>query len=197
MEVLEKAGRCTVCQHDSRVVIDECLASESLSIRDVSLQFGLTPASVHRHKQNHVTASIRKALAREDEAALERTHQHQDKLASRWMERLESTYERTVDGAERAAGDDKLWSQGAKFLAVAAKLIDTGLRADGVIGVRDGGPVTNIGQVVVIPMPNRSALDSQSSALDSKQRACIDIVTTNVTNDLELPALTPGEDEDE
>lgn len=181
---IEKIPGCKVCQHEARAIIDIMLADSSVSVRHVSAQFGMASSSVQRHKTMHLVGS---ALKR---AVSVRTAEHRQEIESKWIRRLDDAYQATVEGNKRALTDEKQWPSGARYLAVAAKLIDSGLRADGVIGANDSGPVTHIGQVIVMPQLNAlessghaTTLDLQSSAIDSGHETYDQAVTNPVTND--------------
>ena len=49
--------RCTVCTHPERERIEKDLVTGG-SIRNIAKRFGLSPASVHRHKADHLPASL-------------------------------------------------------------------------------------------------------------------------------------------
>lgn len=135
---------CTVCDHDQRVVIDRLIGAGTASERSLAEQFGVSATAVHRHKE-HVVASVRRTIERRE---VERDRA----IASVWRERLEQTYGQAERGMERAASEDRGWAVGAKFIMAAAKLIETGLRVDGVIGENASSTVTTTcEQVLVLP----------------------------------------------
>jgi hypothetical protein len=53
---------CTVCQHPERDAIDAALCVGCASVRGLAEQYGLTEASVRRHKDTHLVRTL--ALAR-------------------------------------------------------------------------------------------------------------------------------------
>lgn len=147
--ILLMAMTCSVCLHDSRVVIDNILASGKLSLRNVAEQFGLSTTALHRHTHSHILQPALAAARRQAEVnvAVERAR-------SVWEERLHETYGLASAGAERAAEDPKQWPSGARFLSVMVKAVESGLKVDGVIGDGTaGGSTVNIGHIIVMPSP--------------------------------------------
>ena len=57
---------CTVCQHPDRDIIDGILAAGSIGRRTVANRFGLTDSAVQRHRTNHLTARMVKAVERRE-----------------------------------------------------------------------------------------------------------------------------------
>ena len=65
LEPVPKHGvglRCTICNHPSRPQIDLAIAT-GLSKRAVARRFGVSHDAVWRHRQAHLTAEMRAALA--------------------------------------------------------------------------------------------------------------------------------------
>lgn len=135
---------CTACIHPSRSVIDRMLASGTGTLREIAGQYGLSTTALHRHKE-HIIAAVRRTVEKRTQGRAERT-------TSAWEERLQGAYESAQRGVERAETDETQWTQGARFLAVMAKLIETGLEMDGVIGTRGiTTTTTTVEQVLVLP----------------------------------------------
>lgn len=137
------------------------LSRGTVSRREIARQFGLNRGAMERHHASHVLRDVERAVVRENE-------KHQEEMRSVWEERLHDTYARAVEA-------------GPKYLMVQSRLIDTGLRADGVIGEAPGNRSTvNIGHVIVMPSPKQlspiesvidvTALDLQSSDEDEEQK---------------------------
>lgn len=57
---------CTVCAHPDRRKIDAALASETSSNRRIATQYGLSEASVRRHRSEHLPIRLVKAAEQED-----------------------------------------------------------------------------------------------------------------------------------
>jgi hypothetical protein len=71
-----------------------------------------------------------------------------------WSRRLDETYASVRRGIERAENDPDHWPQVAKFAQAAGSLIDTGMRACGVLaGGVDNSVTVNVEQLVVLPTP--------------------------------------------
>lgn len=157
------AMTCTVCQHESRVVIDRLIGTGTATVRDIAAQFELSPAAIQRHK-THVVATVRRTIER-------KRVEREEQTTSVWKERLEEAYAQGQRGMERAALDPKQWPAGARFLAVVSKLIETGLAVDGVIGPNQPTTTTtDVVQVLVLPMKPRdlqSVTDSIESTCES------------------------------
>ncbi len=151
---------CACCEHPKRVGIDRCLVS-GVSLRDISKEFGVHRSSIGRH-QDHVVQAVKRTIER-------RTVEREEAIASKWKERLETSYESAERGVVTAAGDPKQWPAGARFLAVMAKLIETGLQVDGVIGpTAVGSTVTTTEHVLVLPNIGSSAtIESNCELLGS------------------------------
>ncbi len=95
--------------------------------------------------------------------------EREEQVSSKWTERLEQAYESAERGVVTANGDPKQWPAGARFLAVMAKLIETGLEVDGVIGpAAVGVTTTTCEQVLVLP---RISTDLQSAS-DTIETTC-------------------------
>lgn len=66
--------RCNVCDHPKRDEIDRLLVLNETSLRNVSKQYGLTTAALHRHKAGHLAAILAQAAQinaqREEERAV-------------------------------------------------------------------------------------------------------------------------------
>lgn len=121
------------------------IAERCESERSIAKQFDVTSAAIHRHK-GHVQEAITKAVRRSEAKT-------GDRLLSKWEERLDQAWSAARHGYERAGTDPEQWSHGAKFIMAAAKLIETGLRVDGIITGGEGkSTVINVDQVVVLPM---------------------------------------------
>ena len=153
--------RCSVCESPKRDEIEKWLAS-GVPSRTIADQCpGLSRSAILRHEQ-HLSAAVRKAGVKRLE--------HRERVSqSRWVERLEEAYESACQGIARAEVDPENWHQGARFLSVAAKLIEAGLKVDGVI---DGGRemvTVNADQVLILPLPGSSRpqieVDSHSLTL--------------------------------
>lgn len=84
---------CTVCQHSQRDIIDGILASGSMGRRTVANRFGLTDSAVQRHRANHLTQRMVKAVERRkdkaDDVFMER-HEHLFKEALQYVEDAKS-----------------------------------------------------------------------------------------------------------
>ncbi len=143
------AGVCRICDHPSRGLIEKCVG-QGLSLRDIAEQYGVSKSALSRHS-DHVVASVRRSIER-------RITEREERSASKWEERLEGTYDLARSGAMAAAGDEKNWMAGARFLAVMSKLIETGLEVDGVIGANvPTRTTTTVEQVLVLPRVTHSA----------------------------------------
>lgn len=150
------ARLCSVCEHDQRVVIDRLIGAGNVAERSLAEQFGVSATAIHRHKE-HVVAAVRRTVERKE---IERDRA----IASVWRERLERSYGLAEAGAEFAAGDPKQWPQGARFLAVMSKLIETGLEVDGVIGPAAVNAVTTTTeQVLILPTIHRPSATIEST----------------------------------
>lgn len=127
------------------MVIDRLIAAGSESERSMAQQFGVSSAAIHRHK-DHVVATVRRSVER-------RVVERDEQTASVWRERLEGAYglaERSAQIAAGSTGQD--WASGARFLQVMAKLIETGLEVDGVIGPAAlQTTTTTVEQVLILP----------------------------------------------
>lgn len=55
---VQMARICACCEHPQRTAIEAQLVS-GRSLRTVAADFGLRPAALHRHSQNHLSASLR------------------------------------------------------------------------------------------------------------------------------------------
>ncbi len=132
---------CACCEHPKRVGIDRCLVS-GVSLRDISQEYGVHRSSIARH-QDHVVQAVKRTIER-------RTVEREEAIASKWKTRLESSYEHAERGVETARLDPRQWPAGARFLAVMAKLIDTGLQVDGVIGPNAASTTTTIMESVLV-----------------------------------------------
>ena len=65
------AGRpCTVCKHPKRREIDQLLAQQSVSMRDIASQFNLGRNSVGHHAQTHIAPLVTAAQAELAERAV-------------------------------------------------------------------------------------------------------------------------------
>jgi hypothetical protein len=135
--------RCTVCGHADRAVVDRLLAAGSLSDRRIASQFGLTRASLARHRKNHLMHAIQQQLKRrerEDQSA-----------AEVWCGRLEEAYESARRGVARSEADPERWASGIGYLGALNKSIELGLKASGEIEGGRGANVNVIEYVVVLP----------------------------------------------
>ena len=138
--------RCTICAHEERVTIDQMLARGTLSLRATADRFGVGRNALTRHYEQHLLKAVQRQIVK-------RQDREEASTAQVWQERLNSTYAAAHRGVERAEGDPEQWHAGARFLAVAAKLIETGLKAEGVI---EGGRTqvqVNTDQVIIMPLP--------------------------------------------
>jgi transposase-like protein len=137
--------RCTICSHEERATIDQMLARGTLSLRAIANQFGVGRNALARHQETHLIKAVQRQVRRQQE-------REEEELGSVWRERLHETYEAARRGAERAETDRDQWASGARFLAVVAKVVETGLKADGVIEGASTMPKVNVEQVIVLPM---------------------------------------------
>lgn len=153
------ARLCTVCNHESRVVIDRLIGTGTVTLRNLAEQFGLSTTALHRH-QDHVVQAVRRSIER-------KTVEREEQMASVWRGRLESAYESAERGVETAANDPKQWPAGARYLAVMSKLIETGLTVDGVIGpAAQTTTTTTVEQVLILPQKQR-VFHSETPAIES------------------------------
>lgn len=138
------------------MVIDRLIGAGTESERSMAEQFGVSSAAIHRHKE-HVVATVRRTVER-------RRIERDEQVTSKWTERLERSYGLAEAGAEFAAGDPKQWPQGARFLAVMSKLIETGLEVDGVIGPAAVNAVTTTTeQVLILPTMHKASATIEST----------------------------------
>jgi transposase-like protein len=137
--------RCTICSHPERATIDQLLARGTLSVRAIADQFGVGRNSLARHHENHVLKAVQRQVR-------QRREREDTQVANVWEERLHETYASARRGIERAEADPEQWHAGARFLAVATKITETGLKATGQI--EGGRPSTEvrIDQVIVLPL---------------------------------------------
>jgi hypothetical protein len=149
---------CTVCRHPDRVVIDRTIATGTQSLRAIASQHGLNRNAVTRHAALHLQvdqSNTPAAVAREVVQAVRREQeQANSEIAQLWRGRLESTYASVARTMERAEKSDseKAWLSVAKFGLAAGSLIETGLRAAGVLaGGADTAVTLHIDQLVVLP----------------------------------------------
>jgi hypothetical protein len=137
--------RCTICGHEERGAIDQMLARGTLSLRAIANQFGVGRNALARHQETHLLKAVQRQVRRQQD-------REEESVANVWEERLNETYAAARRGAQRAEGDAENWHAGARFLAVASKAVELGLKASGQIeGGRGAGQVT-IDQVIVLPM---------------------------------------------
>src|SRR5262249_9322654 len=120
------AMRCSVCDHEERLVIDRLLATNKCSIREIGRQFGLDKSAIHRHSHNHVTQSVVRAAER-------RRKLEEDVVAETFRARWDATWDRAGEGADRAAADPEKWTSGAGFIAQMIKAAELTGKAEGVI----------------------------------------------------------------
>ena len=129
---------CKVCGNENRVLIDKMVAKGGVSIREIAKRFDISAASLFRHAENHILKHVQKT-------ALRRESEHIETVGEIWKTRLDDTYQRTVRGSD-AAPDDPRW------MAPMAKVVETGLRASGIIS---GGTEVTVnaasGSMVVLP----------------------------------------------
>ncbi len=117
-------------------------------------------SALDRHR-SHIVATVRKRVERRE---VERAVS----IVSKWGERLEQAYGSAERGVETASNDPKQWPAGARYLAVMAKLIETGLQVDGVIGPNAIGntTTTTFEQVLMLPQVSTS-IESTCDAIES------------------------------
>src|SRR5690606_30205851 len=60
--------KCSVCIHAKRADVDRMLLGGSASLRDIAKQFGVTAASLNRHRNNHLPARMAEVAERNVEA---------------------------------------------------------------------------------------------------------------------------------
>jgi hypothetical protein len=149
---------CKVCSHPDRTVIDRTIAAGSGSIRDIAKKHGLAKSSVLRHAVNHlqpaVMAGVDSVAGSVVKAVRDQQQRERQQVQSVWVQRLDKTYGDAATAYERAMSDPEGIDAAAKFLMVAARLCDTGLRTDGVLAGGGETRVTvNVEQLVVLPTP--------------------------------------------
>ena len=62
---------CTICTHPQREAIDRDLVSQK-SFRSVSVRYGVSTASLHRHKNAHIVADLARQSAVDDRTRSDR-----------------------------------------------------------------------------------------------------------------------------
>jgi hypothetical protein len=135
--------KCTICAHPERAIVDRLLAAGSLSDRRIARQFGLTRASLARHRKNHLMRAVQRQIQRrerEDQSA-----------AEVWGGRLEEAFTAAREGLARAAADEERWTNAIGFLGQMNKSIELGLKSAGVIEGARGPASVNIEQVILLP----------------------------------------------
>jgi hypothetical protein len=149
-------NRCKVCMHPERVAIDRTVALGAASLRTIAKQHGLTISAVQRHVVRHLQVqgtATPASVAQEVVNAVRRDReQEQGVVARMWERRLNESYEAVRRGMDRAEQDAELWPQVARFGMTANSLIETGLRACGVLaGGPDNHVTVNVEHLVVLP----------------------------------------------
>src|SRR5579863_4575342 len=61
------ARHCSVCNHPQRKAIEIALAAGKLSFRAISNRFGMSAASVLRHKGSHLRPAVARAAEKREE----------------------------------------------------------------------------------------------------------------------------------
>jgi len=89
---------CKVCTHPEREGIEKDLVSGG-SIRDIAKRFGLSPASVHRHKSDHLPASLVEARQAQDVVRADSVL-HEIRAEIRRIRRLYEKAEAILDRAQ-------------------------------------------------------------------------------------------------
>jgi hypothetical protein len=89
------------------------------------------------------------------QAVRDQRERDRQQVQSVWLGRLHKTYADAVVAYDRAMADPEGIDAAAKFLMVAGRLCDTGLRADGVLaGGADTAVTVHVEQLVVLPSPS-------------------------------------------
>lgn len=128
-----------------------------MTLREIAGEYGLSQSALDRHR-DHVVAAVKRTVERRE---IERDRA----IASVWRERLEGAYGATQHGIEIAFQDPKQWPAGAKFIMAAAKLIETGLRVDGVIGENAQSTVTTTTEQVLI-LPTKRSIETTCEEIE-------------------------------
>lgn len=150
------ARHCSVCTHEYRDTIDRCLGSGML-LRELAGEYSLSMSALDRHR-SHIVASVKRTVER-------RRVEREEQAASKWTERLEQAYGLAEGGTRAAAQDEKNWPAGARFLAVMAKLIETGLEVDGVIGPAAINAITTTTEQVLI-LPTKHSIETTCEQIE-------------------------------
>ena len=108
------ARTCTICSHQSKEDIDKLLVANSLSLREISGQFGVRKSALERHKANHLPALLVKAQEAEEVA------QADDLLTMLHSLRKEA---RSIKDKAEAAGDFKTALTGIRELVRIIELL--------------------------------------------------------------------------
>jgi hypothetical protein len=144
--------------HPRRIDIDRIIAAGTEALRPLAKRHGLSPASVLRHATNHVQVDPMTTPAGIAKQVVQEVRRQQDEanseIAQLWRGRLESTYAAVARTMERAEKSDseKAWLSVAKFGLAAGSLIETGLRAAGVLaGGADTAVTLHIDHLVLLP----------------------------------------------
>lgn len=106
--------RCTICDHPERQAIDRQLVAGESANRRIAAQYGVTEASLRRHKAEHLTATLLKAQEAAEVA-------HADDLLDK-VRALEKDARRIRDKAE-AEGDYKTALSGIRELTRIVELL--------------------------------------------------------------------------
>ena len=100
--------RCTVCDCESRVVIDKMLAEGNQSYRNVAKQFGINPNAVWNHATKHLSKVLEAAIERKQQreaksvvAVAEQATEARNAVADEFLEDIQYSKRFAKLGVER------------------------------------------------------------------------------------------------